>query len=176
MLELRPAKPEDARLLKEFAERTFRETFSSENTPEDMALYVGETYSEEQQAAEIADPNKRTLLAFDNAQEDGHVALIGFYQLIAHCPDPAIPDPDPVKLDRLYVDSRWHGKKIAHRLLQEAIDRSKQEGFSTFWMGVWERNFRALAFYKKWGFIEAGSLVFQLGTDAQRDLIFYRKI
>jgi len=41
---------------------------------------------------------------------------------------------------------------------------------------VWERNWRAQAFYRKFGFIEAGDHVFMLGTDAQRDIILVRPV
>ena len=39
------------------------------------------------------------------------------------------------------------------------------------WLGVWEENHRANAFYRKHGYAEVGEHVFMLGADAQRDLI-----
>lgn len=170
MLELRTARPADARELAAFAERTFRETFGPDNTPEDMALYVAETFGEEKQAREIADPARRVVLALEKGE------LIGFYQLLVGSPDPAVTGPRPIELLRLYVDSRWHGKGLSHRLLEDALQRSRREGFATMWLGVWERNFRAQAFYRKWGFSEVGAHIFQLGTDPQRDLIYVRAL
>ena len=46
----------------------------------------------------------------------------------------------------------------------------------TLWLGVWERNPRAIAFYRKRGFIEVGAHVFRLGDDAQTDLIMQRDL
>jgi len=170
MLEIRSAQPQHARPLAEFAERSFRETFERDNTAEDMDLYTAETFGEERQLREILDPAMRVVLAFE------HGELIGFYYLRDGHPDPAVDGPRPIELLRLYVDSRWHGKQLAHRLLQDAIDWSRQQGFATFWLGVWERNRRAQAFYKKWGFTEVGSHIFQLGKDPQRDLVYSRSI
>ena len=39
------------------------------------------------------------------------------------------------------------------------------------WLGVWERNPRAQAFYRKSGFADVGSQVFLVGTDAQTDRV-----
>ncbi len=57
-----------------------------------------------------------------------------------------------------------------------ALDVFAKRGNDVVWLGVWEHNPRAIAFYKKIGFREVGSHVFPLGTDPQRDLIFMRKL
>ena len=170
MLEIKPAQSEDAVLLSKFAERTFRETFERDNSAENMALYISETFSPDKQLAEILDPNRRIVFATSGNE------LIGFYHLLVGKPDDAIRGPHPIELLRLYIDSQFHGKGLAHRLLGEAIDRSKQERFETIWLGVWEKNYRAQAFYKKWGFEEVGSHIFRVGTDPQRDLVYSKAL
>ena len=44
------------------------------------------------------------------------------------------------------------------------------------WLGVWEQNPRAIAFYTKWGFVEVGAQTFRLGSDLQRDLVMAREL
>ena len=44
------------------------------------------------------------------------------------------------------------------------------------WLGVWERNWRAQAFYRKWEFTVVGDHVFLLGSDAQTDLLMERRL
>ena len=39
------------------------------------------------------------------------------------------------------------------------------------WLGVWERNPRAIAFYLKAGFVQVGSHVFMVGSDRQTDWV-----
>ena len=73
--------------------------------------------------------------------------------------------------DRLYVDSRWHGKGVARELMDAAFRIARDLGRETIWLGVWERNLRAKAFYAKYGFREVGSHHFRLGSDDQKDLI-----
>jgi len=170
MLEIKTAQAEDALRLSVFAEATFRETFAPYNSESDMQLYSQKTFSPDKQRQEILDPDKRVVLALW-AEE-----IIGYYMLSLKGAEASISGPRPIQLSRLYVDSRWHGQKIAHRLLEEAMNRSRQEGFFTFWMGVWEKNYRALAFYKKWGFEEVGDLRFELGQDVQRDLLFTKPL
>ena len=49
-------------------------------------------------------------------------------------------------------------------------------GTRTLWLGVWERNERAKAFYRKGGFVDVGAHVFMVGTDAQTDRIMARPV
>jgi ribosomal protein S18 acetylase RimI-like enzyme len=69
-----------------------------------------------------------------------------------------------------------HGQRVAHTLMQDMVERSVKEGFDSMWLGVWEHNERAKAFYRKWGFLETGSHIFQLGSDPQTDLIMERPL
>lgn len=165
MFELKLARPSDALELSRFAEKAFRETFANDNSPEDMALYTSENFSEEKQSAELAHPDRRIVLAWDAGQ------LIGYCQLLGGKTEACIEDPHPIKVERLYVDSLWHGREVGPRLLQEAIEQCQKAGFKTMWLGVWEKNFRALSFYKKWGFTPVGQIEFKLGNDPQLDLI-----
>jgi ribosomal protein S18 acetylase RimI-like enzyme len=47
-------------------------------------------------------------------------------------------------------------------------------GADVAWLGVWEHNPRAIAFYRKWGFVEVGEHTFPVGDDPQRDLVLCR--
>ena len=46
----------------------------------------------------------------------------------------------------------------------------------TLWLGVWERNERANAFYRKCNFVDVGAHVFMVGSDAQTDRILVRPV
>ena len=77
----------------------------------------------------------------------------------------------PAELNRLYVAAAWHGKGVAQALLKDAMKSAKDAGADCLWLGVWEHNPRAIAFYRKCGFEDVGSHHFMLGTDRQRDVI-----
>ncbi len=46
-----------------------------------------------------------------------------------------------------------------------------EQGAKTLWLGVWERNDRAHAFYEKCGFADVGEHIFLFGTDPQTDRV-----
>jgi ribosomal protein S18 acetylase RimI-like enzyme len=170
MPRIRIAVRQDAAQLAQLAERTFRDTFASENTAKDMELHCRNSYGEAQQAAEIENPAILTLLC-----EEGD-ALVGFAQLRWRSETPSVVAAVPGEIYRLYVDRAWHGRGIAQHLMQASLDALADRGCDAVWLGVWERNPRAIAFYEKSGFVAVGSHVFTVGTDAQRDVIMTRSL
>jgi ribosomal protein S18 acetylase RimI-like enzyme len=170
MFPIRPAAPADAEALTELATRTFLETFSAQNDPCDLQLYLGSVYRTDKQAAEIADPRMSTLVA----EVDGRLAA--FAQLRdSEIPD-CVEDRVAIELMRFYVDGRFHGRGLAGALMTAVLAESRRRGAGTLWLGVWEHNERAKAFYLKCGFIDVGSHVFLLGTDPQTDRIMTRSL
>ena len=52
----------------------------------------------------------------------------------------------------------------------DAVERRRAPSARTrLWLGVWEHNLRAIAFYRKCGFVQCGAQPFLLGTDLQTD-------
>lgn len=167
---IRRAKREDAGLLSELGARTFAETFAKDNTPEDIAAYIATSFNLAQQTAELADPSSTLLIA----EVDGVAA--GYAQLRTGEPDPAVDDLTAVELVRLYASGEWLGRGVGQALMQACINEAQRHGHKTIWLGVWERNERAQAFYLKWKFQTVGEHVFQLGSDPQRDIVMQRAI
>lgn len=99
-----------------------------------------------------------------------------FFHLFDGKTDPCVLGDRPLELLRLYVDARWHGRGVGPALMGRCLELATSEGFQTLWLGVWEHNDRALAFYRKYGFNVVGHHEFRLGTDSQRDLIMARSI
>jgi len=165
---IRRAEPADALRLAELAELTFRHTFEAANTPEDMRPHCATHYSEAIQAREISDPQITTLVC----EHDGQ--LVGFAQLRRGRPPDRIKAERPAEIQRLYVREAWHGKGMAQDLMSASIALAKASRADQVWLGVWEHNPRAIAFYRKWGFAEAGEHVFPVGTDPQCDIIMTR--
>ena len=170
---LRPALLADAAALAELAARTFHETFAADNTPEDMAAHEAESYGPAQQGREIADPNIVTILVH---APDENGALVGFSQ-VRRGPAPAcVTDAAAVEVWRFYIAKEWHGKGIARALMARVHADARTMGARTLWLGVWERNERAKAFYRKCGFTDVGAHVYMVGADAQTDRIMVREV
>ena len=77
----------------------------------------------------------------------------------------------PIELQRFYVDRPAHGTGVAQALMGAARQAAREFGGEHLWLGVWERNPRAIAFYTKAGFRDVGSTVFQVGPDRQTDRV-----
>jgi GNAT superfamily N-acetyltransferase len=157
----------DAAALAEFAARTFSETFASDprNRPEDMAAHMAKSYGPAQQAAELADPATTTLLAESGGR------LVAYAQMRpGEVPD-CVTDSPAIELHRFYVDRPAHGTGLAQRLMTAVKDAARAAGATHLWLGVWEFNPRATAFYAKCGFRDVGSHTFVLGDDHQTDRI-----
>ena len=155
----------DAAVLAELARRTFYDTFASTNDPTDMALFLAESYGVDQQTLELNNRDITTLLV----EEDGEA--IAFAQIRAgHVPD-CVSGAEPIELWRFYVAHQWHGRGIAQSLMDRVKTEARLRGAKTLWLGVWERNDRARAFYVKCGFTDAGEHIFLFGTDPQTDLV-----
>ena len=174
-IRIRLADTADAASLSRLGAATFRETFEADNTPEDMARYLEEAFSPDKQLAEIADPASTVLLA-EQAEEPGDDGLVGYAQLVSGRPPEAIRGPEPLELKRLYVARAWHGQGVAQALMDAAIQAARARGAETLWLGVWERNPRAVRFYQKYGFVRVGEHTFLVGTDAQTDWLLSRSL
>jgi ribosomal protein S18 acetylase RimI-like enzyme len=161
---IRTAVAADAARLAELAARTFAETFADSTPPDDLRDFLTKTYNEAQQAAEIADPK---ILTFVD-EVDGE--LVAFAQLKLG------GDPARIELGRLYVDRAQHGRGVAHAMMQRCLDEAAARGAETIWLGVWEHNERAKAFYRKYGFVTTGEHVFIVGSDLQTDHLMERPV
>jgi len=160
--------PEDAIALAALAERTFRATFGGFNTPEDTDLHCRRTYGEHLQAREIANTETVTLVT----EEDG--GLIAFAHLRWMAPPPCVVARSPGEIQRFYVRDDHHGRGVAHELMSACIEEFRAANNDVVWLGVWEKNPKAIAFYAKSGFIEVGEHLFALGQDLQRDIVMCR--
>ena len=174
-IKIRPAAAGDAPALSRLGATTFRETFEGENTHEDMDRYLATAFTHQQQAAEIADSTGVVLVA-EHVGESGDFELVGYAHVVSGDVPEAVGGAAPLELKRLYVARTWHGRRVAQALMDAAIDAARARGAQTLWLGVWERNPRAVAFYAKYGFVRVGEHTFVLGSDAQTDWLFARPV
>lgn len=170
MATIRTATPADAAALAGLAERTFRDTFGAANTAEDMDLHCRSSYAEAFQRAELGDPGLWTLVA------EAGPGLAGFAQVRWDHAPAHLRLEAPGEIQRLYVDRAWHGQGVAQALMARCLEGMAARGLRSAWLGVWEHNPRAIAFYRKSGFAVAGAQVFMLGRDPQRDLVMVRAV
>lgn len=168
---LRRAVADDAGALAEFGARTFAETFGAENTRENLTLHLQSAWHPDLQRAEILDAALETILAHDVGG-----TLAGFAQLRAGHAPACVSTVKAIELLRFYVDKPWQGRGLARALMTEVEARARARGARELWLGVWERNPRAQAFYAKCGFAKVGTQIFVVGTDPQTDHVMLRQL
>ena len=164
-IQIRTGVEADAPQLAAFAARTFEETFGPHNRPEDLHAHLIKAFGVEQQTRELLSPSMVTLLAHQGA------TLVAFAQVQRKDPPAGIRIDRPIELHRFYVDRPVHGKGVAQRLMLAVHATTRVLHGRNLWLGVWERNPRAIAFYKKVGFVDRGSHEFLVGSDRQTDRV-----
>lgn len=163
-IKIRRGRPEDATALARLAALCFSQTFSAENRPEDLRDFLASAYGETQQSRELRDPDWITLLAYAGS------TMVGFAQVVRHDP-PECVQGEAVEVSRFYLEASVLGRGIAPRLMDEVFAAAREFGSRKLWLGVWERNPRAIAFYRKCGFTDVGSKDFYVGPDRQTDRV-----
>ena len=166
----RRAGPRDAALLAELGASTFTETFAAVNTPEDFAAYMAVAFGDDIQRAELEDPDTTVFVAERGGDTVGYVML-------RECRAPScVTSPETLQIARLYARRSGQGTGIGATLMQRALAEAAGRGKDAVWLGVWDRNERAIRFYESWDFFQAGTQPFLLGSDLQTDLVMVRRI
>lgn len=167
---IRPAVQEDAAILADLGVRTFRETFESICSPEDLADFLVKTYGEEIQRAELADPSRPAwVLEIDGVPS-------GFAQLRLDHREPCVAGKRPAELQRIYLLRAVQRGGLGAALMDTSVAAARAWGADVVWLGVWEHNAKALAFYARQGFREAGDHIFRIGQQIDRDLILVKEL
>ena len=167
---IRVAEPGDTVLLADLAARAFTGAFSKVNTPQDMATYLVDSFSPQKLAAELALPGSLFLIL------EADLEPVGYARLLAGSSETCITGARRVELVRFYLLQAWTGQRLGDLLMQACIDQARGGGADVIWLGVWQENSRAIAFYQRWGFVEVGTQTFLLGQDIQSDYIMARRL
>ena len=165
LLQIRMGTESDALPLARFAAHAFSQAYAADNRPEDLSAHLAASFGIDEQTTELRDPSVVTLLAQQSQR------LVGYAQIRRNTPPPCIEYQAAIELHRFYVDQSCHGKGVAQQLMRAAQDSARAFGGRHLWLSVWERNPRAITFYKKMGFTDTGSKDFFVGPDRQTDRV-----
>lgn len=163
---IRLASAADAAVLAELAARLFRQTYEQAVPSSDLDAFLAASFSPPQVRAELTDPETRTLLVEHEGQAIGY-AQLRHRPLTAEAPLPV----GEAELARLYLDRPWHGRGVADLVLARVADLATELGAGSIWLGVWEHNGRAVAFYEKHGFRQVGTKEFRLAGELHHDRV-----
>ncbi len=154
--------------LQNLSKKTFAETFASDNSEENMAKYLEEAFSIDKLSQEVEDSNSLFYFAVVNS------IPVGYLKINKGLVQSGPIGKKSIEIERIYVLREYHGKYVGKTLCDKAIDLSKKEGAEFVWLGVWERNLRAIRFYEKNGFSAFDKHIFKLGDEDQTDILMKR--
>ena len=116
-------------------------------------------FNKELVCKELQDPFDFYFIAFINNE------AVGYLRMKEEETDvPVIKKYKAIELKRIYVLKEYHDKKVGAALMKFALQFAAEKKYEAVWLGVWEHNERAKAFYKKWGFfwIQVSLMIFPL--------------
>lgn len=169
-LVIRYALPAEASLIADISRQTFYETFAESNTSEDMEKFMNEQFSRDTLIKETEEPGSIFLLAYDDAEPIGYAKMrdgekhSGFNGFTS------------IEIARIYALKKSIGKGVGRELMQKCISIAREMNRDIIWLGVWEKNERAIQFYRKWGFEKFAEHEFILGNDVQTDWLMYKRL
>ncbi|MEI7555837.1 GNAT family N-acetyltransferase [Candidatus Chlorohelix sp.] len=169
-LNIRLASHADADLVGELSNRSLAEIAAAGGSSQDKEAYYEACLDSDKRRNELANPHQFFLLA------EVKQGPVGYAKLRANYPTVKINCQRPAELVRLYVRRELTGMGVGAALLQSLLKEAENRGFDTIWLTVWENNYGARAFYRQFGFVEAGTQVQSSGDNKQYDLLLYRSI
>lgn len=162
--------PEDVLELQAISRETFNETFAHQNTRENMDAYLEKAFNLEQLKKELAHPHSHFFFCCCNGETAGYLKV--------NTDDAQSEEmgAGSLEIERIYVRSEFHGRGLGKHLLAKAEEVAEEYGKQQIWLGVWEKNEKAIAFYRKKGFVQTGAHSFYMGDEEQVDWIMTKTL
>jgi len=169
-IEIKKVKLNDISYLQLISKQTFFETFEEYNTANDMQKYLNNNLSLDKLKSELSDINSEFYFAILDAK------VIGYLKINFGNSQTELKHKSSIEIERIYVLKQFYGKKIGQILFEKALEIANQKSVEYVWLGVWEKNLRAIKFYEKNGFVAFDKHIFKLGDDEQTDIMMHLKI
>lgn len=157
-------------IIQELGKQTFLETFGAVNTPENIANYLEQSFNTNLLTSELTNPDSQFYIAVLDDE------MIGYLKINFGKAQTELINEHALEIQRIYVLQQFHGKKVGQVFIDEVLKIVEQNPVDYIWLGVWEENHRAIAFYTKNGFTAFDKHVFIVGDDKQTDLLMKREI
>lgn len=156
--------------LQKIYRQTFFETFSEQNSEENMRIFLDKAYSEEKLKSEIEDKESETFLAVENQK------TLGVLKINTGNAETESGLENSLEIQRIYILKESKGLGIGTVFMNLAEKKARELGVSFIWLGVWEKNFPAQKFYTDKGFRRFSEHAFVLGDDIQTDFLMKKEL
>jgi diamine N-acetyltransferase len=161
---------ENLQILQEISTETFNETFKHLNSPENMKAYLEKAFNSKQLEMELS--NSFSEFFFIYYKEE----LAGYLKINWNDAQSEQMGDESLEIERIYIRHNYQRKGLGKYLINKAREIATMENKKMIWLGVWEKNEKAIDFYEKEGFVRTGAHSFYMGDEEQIDLIMTKTL
>jgi ribosomal protein S18 acetylase RimI-like enzyme len=154
---------EDVNELQRFGKQVFYDSFIGQNTEENMQHYLSKAFTIPQLLREVENPFSQFYFAILDNQ------TIGYLKINFGKAQTELQDNQALEIERIYVAKEYQGKRVGESLFKKAMEIAKNANLDYVWLGVWEKNQKAIDFYQKQGFKIFDKHTFMMGEEEQID-------
>lgn len=163
-IKITQAHESDIEAVLSIARQTFINNYQHKNKPDNFKTYLDKAFSKAQLLKEIKHPESTYYLVWYEKK------LIAYFKLNEGQAQTE-NQVNGLEVERIYIRQAHQGRGLGRQLLKFCLDKAKEKQKAYLWLGVWEKNEAAIAFYKKCGMVKFGEHIFQLGDDPQVDFL-----
>ena len=161
---------EDLGILQEISIETFNDTFKGENSPENMKAYLEKAFNLIQLEMELSNVSSEFFFVYLNNE------IAGYLKVNTNNAQSEEMGDESLEIERIYIKQQFQKHGLGKYMLNQAIDIAREQNKKKIWLGVWEKNENAIAFYKKMGFVQTGAHAFYMGDEEQTDFIMTKTL
>ena len=161
---------EDSRKLQEISYETFNETFKYQNSPENMNAYLERAFNLKQLEKELSNISSQFFFVYFNDE------VAGYLKVNTNDAQSEEMGDESLEIERIYIKNKFQKHGLGKYLLNKAMEIAMERNKKKIWLGVWEKNENAIAFYKKMGFVQTGAHSFYMGDEEQMDFIMTKTL
>jgi diamine N-acetyltransferase len=161
---------EDSRKLQEISYETFNKTFKHQNSTENMNAYLKRAFNLKQLEKELSNISSQFFFIYFNNEVAGYLKVNTDDDQSEEMGD------ESLEIERIYIKIEFQKHGLGKYLLNKAMEIAMECNKKKIWLGVWEKNENAIAFYKKMGFVQIGAHSFYMGDEEQIDFIMTKTL
>jgi diamine N-acetyltransferase len=156
---------EDLHKLQEISYETFNETFKHQNSEENMNNYLEKAFNLKQLEKELSNASSKFFFVYINDE------IAGYLKINSDDAQSEKMGKESLEIERIYIRNKFQKHGLGKLLLNKAMEVAMEGNKKKIWLGVWEKNETAIAFYKKMEFVQTGAHSFYMGDEKQTDFL-----
>ncbi|SFS53684.1 GNAT family N-acetyltransferase [Paenibacillus sp. 453mf] len=169
-LKIKKCNHEDLLLLQEISIETFNDTFKNQNSSENMKAYLEKAFHSKQLEKELSNISSEFFFVYCNND------VAGYLKVNTNDAQSEEVGEESLEIERIYIKNKFQNHGLGKHLLNKAMEMAIESNKKKIWLGVWEKNDNAIAFYKKMGFVQTGAHSFFMGDEEQIDFIMTKTL